>query len=259
MRIPFARKATGLLRTLRAPLLHRRMVRSSIAAEPTAASAMIVAPHPDDETFACGGVIALRRRQSVPVTIVFVTDGAASHPDRDPAELTRLRQAEALSATALLGVPPGEVFFLDGPDGGLMSLPADGRAARVRRLSDLIAEKRPAEIYVPHHHDRHPDHEAVNRMTRQAIALAASNAGTAITLLEYPIWLLWWAPLNQRAAQMNLDSARRIDISAVAEQKSAAIAVYRSQLPTMPWKFTDQFTGGFELFFAGDRPDDPPA
>jgi LmbE family N-acetylglucosaminyl deacetylase len=259
MRIPFARKAAGLLRNMRAPLLHRRMVRSSIAAEPTAAPAMIIAPHPDDETFACGGVIALKRRQGVPVTIVFITDGAASHPDQDPAELIRLRQAEALSATAHLGVPPSEVIFLDGPDGGLTSLPADRRAAIVRRLSDLITEKRPTEIYVPHRNDHHPDHEAANRMTRDAIASAASKGGTAITLLEYPIWLLWWAPLNQPAARMNLDSARRIDIGEVAEQKSAAIAVYRSQLPTMPWKFMDQFTGGFELFFTGGPLGDPPA
>jgi LmbE family N-acetylglucosaminyl deacetylase len=259
MRIPFARKATGQLRNIRAPLLHRRMVRSSIAAEPTAAPALIIAPHPDDETFACGGVIALKRRLGVPVTIVFLTDGSASHPDQDPAELTRLRQAEALSATAHLGVPPSEVIFLNGPDGGLISLPDNRRIATVQRLSDLISEKRPAEIYVPHHHDHHPDHEAANQMTREAIASADPKGGPAITLLEYPIWLLWWAPLDQPARRLNLDSTRRIDISAVAEQKSAAIAVYRSQLPTMPRKFMDQFTGGYELFFTGEQIGDPPA
>jgi LmbE family N-acetylglucosaminyl deacetylase len=258
MRIPFARKATGLLRNLRAPFLHRRMVRSSEAAEPTPASALIIAPHADDETFGCGGVIALKRRRGVPVTIVFLTDGASSHPDRDPAELIRERQSEALAAAAHLGVPPSDVIFLDGPDGGLSSLPPDRHAAIVGRLASLLTEKHPAEVYVPHRNDHHADHEAANAMAREAIALSA-DAAPNITLLEYPIWLLWWAPLNQPARRMHLESARRIDIGPVAAQKSAAIAVYRSQLPTMPWKFMNQFTGGFELFFTRGRNDNRPA
>jgi N-acetylglucosamine malate deacetylase 1 len=249
MRIPFARKATGTLRTLRAPLLFRRMVRTAIAAEPTLAPALIIAPHPDDETFACGGIIAHKRQQNVPVTIVFLTGGAASHPDHDPAKLIRLRQAEALSATAHLGVPASDVIFLDAPDGAMKAMPADHRGALVKRLADLLAEKRPAEVYVPHRYDHHADHEVANAMTREAI----DQARAKVTLLEYPIWLLWWAPLNQPVRQMRLESARRIALGPAAiAKKTAAIAVYRSQLPGMPWKFMTQFTGGFELFFHAD-------
>jgi LmbE family N-acetylglucosaminyl deacetylase len=182
------------------------------------------------------------------VTIVILTDGVASHPDSDPAELIRSRQVEALAATAQLGVPPADVIFLDGPDGGMHCLPPDRREAMIRRLTELMIQKRPAEVYVPHRHDHHLDHEVANDMTRQAIA----QSGASATLLEYPIWLLWWAPLNLPARRMELASARRIQLGPASEQKSAAISVYRSQLPTMPWKFMTQFTGGFELFFKGN-------
>jgi LmbE family N-acetylglucosaminyl deacetylase len=224
------------------------MVRASLPAELSLAPALIVAPHADDETFGCGGIIALKRRRDVPVTVVILTDGAASDPDREPAELIRLRQTEARAATALLGVPPTEVIFLGGPDGGMIALPADRRAAMVRQLAEVIAEKKPAEIFVPHRYDHHEDHEAANSMTRDAVA----EAGVTAELLEYPIWMLWWAPLNRRAGQLALEGARRIDLGPAAAQKSAAINIYRSQLPEMPRKFMTQFTGGFELFFKGN-------
>jgi N-acetylglucosamine malate deacetylase 1 len=261
MRIPFARKATGLLRNLRAPWLFRRMVRGAILAEPTLAPALIIAPHADDETFGCGGIIALKRRQGVPVTVVIVTDGAASHPDRNPAELIAERQAEALAATAHLGVPASEVVFINGPDGQLTSLPPDQHAAIVNTIANLLTAKQPTEVYAPRSDDRHPDHEATNRLVRQAIAQASNTAGPApkITLLEYPVWLLWWAPVGLPASAMNLDSARRIDIGPAARQKADAIAVYHSQLPSMPRNFMAQFTGGFELFFVAETPHNPPA
>jgi LmbE family N-acetylglucosaminyl deacetylase len=225
------------------------MVRASIPTEPTAEPALVIAPHPDDETFGCGGTIALKRQQGVPVTIIFLTSGDASHPDEDPIELSRKRKAEALAATALLGVPADEVIFLDAPDGRLASMAPDARSAIVRRLADLLTEKRPREIYVPHRHDPHPDHIAANSITRQAITQASAD----VTLMEYPIWLLWWAPLNLPAAQLHLQGARRITLGNRATAiKANAINAYRTQLPGMPWKFMTQFTGGFELFFCPD-------
>src|SRR5690606_38092378 len=42
---------------------------------------LVIAPHPDDETLGCGGVIALATCRNVRVHTVFVTDGGASHPN----------------------------------------------------------------------------------------------------------------------------------------------------------------------------------
>jgi GlcNAc-PI de-N-acetylase len=55
---------------------------------------IVVAPHPDDESLACGGLIADGCRQELPGKVVIVSDGAGSHPKSKaypPDRLTALR------------------------------------------------------------------------------------------------------------------------------------------------------------------------
>ena len=46
---------------------------------PGSARAVVVAPHPDDEILACGGLLQLLAQQGSEVLLVAVTDGDASH------------------------------------------------------------------------------------------------------------------------------------------------------------------------------------
>ena len=81
---------------------------------------LILAPHQDDETLGCGGVIARKRNEGLPVDVVFITDGSASHlghPKFTPTEIGLLRRREALAALAILGVETPAIYFLDEPDG----------------------------------------------------------------------------------------------------------------------------------------------
>ncbi len=41
--------------------------------------AMVFSPHQDDETLGCGGMIARKREQGIPVVVTFLTDGRGSH------------------------------------------------------------------------------------------------------------------------------------------------------------------------------------
>src|SRR5687768_8056870 len=62
---------------------------------------LVVAPHPDDESLGCGGALALLGRAGLPVWLLFVSDGAGSHPGsrRYPAPALRvLRESEARAA-----------------------------------------------------------------------------------------------------------------------------------------------------------------
>jgi LmbE family N-acetylglucosaminyl deacetylase len=95
---------------------------------------MVIAPHPDDETLACGGLIALARREGIPVKVVVVTNGEsfsyAAHihykkvvlPPSYYIKFGEKRQSETLSAMELLGVPKEDVIFLGYPDSGLCLL-----------------------------------------------------------------------------------------------------------------------------------------
>jgi LmbE family N-acetylglucosaminyl deacetylase len=41
---------------------------------------MVLAPHPDDETLGCGGLITELTAKGRPPVVVVVTDGTGSHP-----------------------------------------------------------------------------------------------------------------------------------------------------------------------------------
>ena len=66
---------------------------------------VVLAPHPDDESLGCGGLLARLAAHGVPARVVVVTDGAQSHPGSaayPPERLRALREAEARAAVAAL-------------------------------------------------------------------------------------------------------------------------------------------------------------
>jgi LmbE family N-acetylglucosaminyl deacetylase len=80
---------------------------------------IVVAPHPDDESLACGGLIADACRQGVRGKVVIFSDGSGSHPNSKacpPDRLASLREEEARQAGAELGLKPEEMLFLRLPD-----------------------------------------------------------------------------------------------------------------------------------------------
>src|SRR5437762_25173 len=70
---------------------------------------LVLAPHPDDESLGCGGLIAEACGRGQDVHVVILTDGTGSHPNSRAwprHRLKALREAEAREAVAALGLPP---------------------------------------------------------------------------------------------------------------------------------------------------------
>lgn len=185
--------------------------------------ALVVAPHPDDESLGCGGLIAEAARLGEVVHIAVVTDGAGSHAGSGthrPETLRRLRRDETLEAAAVLGVPPERVSFLDLADG---RAPLRGAAADAagQRLAALARDIAAGTIFTSWDYDTHPDHVAAHRYA----AVAAREARAS--LFSYPVWA-WMLP--GRTLMPNVRwRGFSLDIGAHVAAKRTAVLKHRSQ------------------------------
>lgn len=213
----------------------------------SAKAAMVIAPHPDDETLACGGTIACLREAGVRVRIVIVTDGGAAGACGllAPKEVTKIRQAEAQKAIRFLGVPETDIVFLSYPD---------GRAAeQIDRIEkDLAAQIwlcAPDILFAPYRIDGHADHRAVAR----AVESLKENGKITARILWYPVWFWPRGAMEHIKKPALFRTRRRMDIGAALEKKKAAFAVYRSQSdgerPVLGKTFLANFFRPYELFF----------
>ncbi|WP_265276834.1 PIG-L deacetylase family protein [Nostoc sp. KVJ3] len=186
-------------------------------------SALIVAPHPDDETLGCGGAIALLRSLNCHLQVLVISDGTLSHPhsQKYPADKLRtLREAETLSALKLLGVEVNDVTFCRIQDG---SIPTQYQTA-IASCGAYITEIAPQIIFLPWRYDPHADHRA----TWKLIHTVLDDLRLSPRLIEYPIWD--WDSDQRESLPGDIDvTTWRLNISAVVELKQQAIAAYRSQ------------------------------
>jgi LmbE family N-acetylglucosaminyl deacetylase len=184
---------------------------------------MVLAPHPDDESLGCGGLIATAVDAGVPTSVVILSDGTGSHPHSQayPKEKLRaLREAEARAAAAALGLAESKLAFFRLPDG---AVPADGADAEdvVARICAEIAGKGTRILFVTSPFDPHCDHQVAYGLASRA----AKRSGAR--LFTYPIWARTLAPSIVLPAFA--PTGFRLEISAYLPKKQAAIAAHRSQ------------------------------
>lgn len=211
-------RATDVLRTLRSlPLADPREL---IGERPV----LVLAPHPDDESLGCGGLIAECRARGHEVRVLVLTDGTGSHRhsrEYPPLRLAALRMEEARAAVAELGLAADAIDFLGLPDGG-----APLRGPRLRAVAEQVADHARVHgigaICTTWTHDPHRDHVAAYRAGR----LAAKEIGAR--LLSYPVWG-WTLPATCWLPAARIGGAR-FDIARHLAAKRRAIAHHRSQL-----------------------------
>ena len=215
-------------------------------------NALVLAPHPDDESLGCGGLIAACCQAGRPPIVVILTDGGMSHPASAefPRErLVRLREQEAIEATSALGLPSGRLLFLREPDA---NAPRAGEAFDrvVARLIELVDRFGCSSILAPWQFDPHCDHEAASMIAAEV------TTKSRVRHVAYPIW--GWTLPPDHLVDVGTTSGWRLDIAAHLPRKLKAIAAYRSQygelinddpsgFRLLP-EFLQAFTHGFETF-----------
>jgi len=195
--------------------IHRQNGREGVTGLPlhpvpdASSRILVLAPHCDDETLACGGLLREAVRAGAAVRVIFTTNGDGfnlavwrANPGVRvrPAHYVRFglrRQREVLAALDRLGVPREAVTFLGYPDRGIAHLwlyhwrdayrspytrvsaspyPNSARPhapytgeALLADLESAIRDFRPTAVYLPHPNDDHSDHWATANFGRAAL------------------------------------------------------------------------------------------
>ena len=196
--------------------------------------ALVLAPHPDDESLGCGGLLAACAALGFAAHVIIVSDGSGSHPRSrsfPAARLAALRQQEARAAMAALGLDPAHgIDFLDLPD---TRVPSGGPAfdAALTGLLRRVAVP-PTATFTTWRHDPHADHAATFALAR-GLTRALPQAPR---LYAYPVWGLAFAhpipgfPLPLEPQLTTPPRGWRLDITPWLAAKRAAIAAHVSQL-----------------------------
>ena len=184
---------------------------------------VVVAPHPDDESLGCGGLIAEACTEGRATRVVVVSDGTGSHPASRAypyARLRDLRESEARQAVHELGLDPvQDIAFLRMPD---RFVPSDGPIAEraIARIAASAERVGAAALFVSWRHDPHCDHQASYRLAR-----AAQRRLTAVKLFEYTIW----GAALPAATPVEPAAGFRLQIGRHLARKRRAIDAHRSQ------------------------------
>lgn len=205
---------------------------------------VLLAPHPDDEVFGLGGIMALATRRGLDVTVLAVTDGEASHPQSlaiTPQALVERRHREVLRAYAALGINPHRIR-LGLPD-------ADVSERQLHTLLPSFLDDATV-VFAPLPNDGHPDHDACGR----AVSTVAAHQG--VPCFTYPIWA------HHRRHDRAQDLGRRWHVHlprATVRAKRRAMDCFVSQFaplgsapadgPVLSAGFREPFQRSFEVVY----------
>lgn len=219
---------------------------------------LLFAPHPDDESIATGGLLALASQAGASLRIVIVTSGE-NNPWAQRAFERRLgldtrarmcfagrREREALEALAALGIGRQLVSFLRLPDQGLTQLLLRDPGGLCSRLAEELRRSSPTILIGPSAEDLHPDHSA--------LAVAIELALTSCTSFRPRPTQLAFVVHNPQARRRPLAGLSLP--AAVVACKSAAISRHASQL-ILRGNFLRSFAGTMESYTTTTVP--PPA
>lgn len=195
---------------------------------------LILAPHQDDESLGCGGLIAQMVRLGRPPLVAFLTDGTGSHPASrayPPERLRSVREQEATQACHRLGLDEKRLVFLRERD---TAAPHEGQ--RFDALAGMMAERMRAEpgcrtILAPWRDDPHCDHVAASLLA----------AAMGVRHVAYPVW--GWTLPPTAPVTTPIMPGWRLDVRADLPAKRLAIRCHASQMGEV---ITDD-PGGFAL------------
>ena len=174
---------------------------------------LAIVSHPDDETFGCGGTLALHSKEHVPVEVLCLT----CHPAE--------RRKELVTASKKLGLD--SPIILD-------EVNIEVSSGSITRVADIIVDHHPKVVITHLPFDYHREHRAAYELVKEAVEWSAHT-----TIYDEPCQV-------ERLLLMEVNSLIPrphvlVDISDVIEQKKTAIEAYSTQLAKFDWGYYERF------------------
>lgn len=208
---------------------------------------LIIAPHPDDETFGCGQALAAAAQAGREIGVLLLTNGEGSHPGSscyDSERLIQLRRSELTAALALLAPGKDISVMRAGLGDGGSNLERLG-LHRYQRIVAFARALGTQSVWSTWDGDPHCDHESAATLGR----MISDEIGAQYW--RYPIW----GRFGERDVPAHL---RLFSDGRFAQRKREAIACYRSQTTTLidddpegftfPQNILDHFVASPEIF-----------
>ncbi len=188
-------------------------------------------PHPDDESFSCGGTLARYAAQGIPTTLICATKGEAGKrrgqpPFVEKEDLPRVREQELLAATTILGIQ--DVRFLHLPDKQLKHYDPEPLTDKVLSLiheiqPDVLLTFGPYGAF-----NYHADHRTLSKCV-----IRAFHESKTVEKLYFPV-------LSKEYEQPGLVNAKReqmtkIDIRSTWPLKIKALQAHLTQFQQEKW------------------------
>ncbi|MDM8568304.1 PIG-L family deacetylase [Thiotrichales bacterium HSG1] len=174
---------------------------------------LVLAPHPDDEVFACAGAIIQNVIQGNLVKVIILTDGSAAieHPNVDSRlQYIKLRQQESIQAAKILGYGIPEFW-------GITDRCLTYDEKLLQRLCNYTNIEDITCIYAPSLAEIHPDHAVLARL---AMEVARRSK---VKLIMYEVGI----PLHPNML---------LDITPNLKRKKQAMDCFTSQLKIQDYR-----------------------
>ena len=160
---------------------------------------LVVAPHPDDESIGCGGLLTLYGKQS---DVVVITDGDNR---KGISNITDVREKELEKTLAFVGIQEYKC----------LRIPEHKIKQHKRKFSEIDFGKYD-HVFVPNRFDKHKDHIDVYKVVKHFIKKKTK-------LYEYEVW----STLKKPNIYLN--------ISDVSDSKIEMIKMYESQVKELDY------------------------
>lgn len=195
------------LATLYKKLANVEIVRMEELVPQALGRVLVLAPHPDDESIGCGGLIAALGEN---VEVLCLTDGALGIAGKKSREVVEIRKKEFAAAMSVLNVQHWKM--LNAADGALCLAEDFFLAIDFDNYNTIIA---------PNPFDCHPDHQAVLPMLGQMAQQGKIPLFQKILL--YEVWNTLALP------------NRFFDLDMLDKKKQEAISQYTSQVSSIDY------------------------